>query len=323
MNDFFLFSLPNSSDFFVINSDDGNGEYSVEITSFDEKKKIQFISSSVKPVDIEKTDIDFHIDEVVENTNSVSKQEYISKIESCVSELKSNSSIDKVVLSRKKIIPIDKEINYKQTILNLKKRFPNTLVYLFKKNNEVWLGATPELLASLNEDNFKTISLAGTLPVDEAFSDKEYEEQEMVTQFIKDILGKYTQSVKVSNLKEINYNNIKHLVTEFQAKISSNEFEKLIEKIHPTPAICGLPQDKSFVYIQENENYNRNFYSGKININLENQKIAYVNLRCMKVYSNAIELYAGGGITSSSNSEKEWTETELKMQLILNELAFI
>ena len=41
-----------------------------------------------------------------------------------------------------------------------------------------------------------------------------------------------------------------------------------------------------------------------------------VNLRCMNIDSDIITLFAGGGITEKSDSEKEWEETELKINTL-------
>ena len=38
----------------------------------------------------------------------------------------------------------------------------------------------------------------------------------------------------------------------------------------------------------------------------------------MKVDEGKITLFAGAGVTEDSNPEKEWVETELKMNTILN-----
>src|SRR5690606_19295161 len=45
---------------------------------------------------------------------------------------------------------------------------------------------------------------------------------------------------------------------------TKNDFslDKIIEKLHPTPAVCGLPKDLSKEYILANEGYDRKFYSG-------------------------------------------------------------
>ena len=87
---------------------------------------------------------------------------------------------------------------------------------------------------------------------------------------------------------------------------------------HPTPAVCGLPAKKAKNFILENENYNREFYSGflgEINIpkSTKNKKShLFVNLRCMSLENNIARIYVGGGITKDSIPEKEWEETVSK-----------
>jgi isochorismate synthase len=46
-----------------------------------------------------------------------------------------------------------------------------------------------------------------------------------------------------------------------------------------------------------------------------------VNLRCARLYKNAVHIFVGGGITAQSNPAKEWTETELKSEDILKNLV--
>ena len=44
----------------------------------------------------------------------------------------------------------------------------------------------------------------------------------------------------------------------------------------------------------------------------------YVNLRCMQVFDNHVEIYVGGGITKDSQPEAEYLETLAKSQTLLN-----
>lgn len=166
------------------------------------------------------------------------------------------------------------------------------------------------------------MSLAGTLPINEEWSEKEIEEQKPVTHYISEILKKY---VTLSEVKESETyihisGNIKHLRTDFTAKIEDNRLEELIEELHPTPAICGIPKDFCKEKIIEIEQYNREFYAGYIKIETDEEIYYFVNLRCAKIYKNQVIAFAGGGITELSSPEKEWRETELKSQAILHHL---
>ena len=74
-------------------------------------------------------------------------------------------------------------------------------------------------------------------------------------------------------------------------------------------------------FIRTNETINREYYSGflgEINIPNENQ-IPVTNLVVNLRYAfenNFATLFAGGGITSKSDVDKEWNETEEKLNTI-------
>ena len=249
-------------------------------------------------------------------------EEYLQKLEKAIEIIKQNN-LPKLVISR----PIAKEIssiNLEETYQLLCKKYPNTLCYLLISDEEIWIGATPEILGKFNKKTheFFTMSLAGTLPINEEWSEKEIEEQKPVTHYISEILKKYVTLSEVEESETYNHisGNIKHLRTDFTAKIEDNRLEELIEELHPTPAICGIPKDFCKEKIIEIEQYNREFYAGYIKIETEEEIYYFVNLRCAKIYKNQVIAFAGGGITELSSPEKEWRETELKSQAILNHL---
>lgn len=249
-------------------------------------------------------------------------EEYLQKLEKAIEIIKQNN-LPKLVVSR----PIAKEIssiNLEETYQLLCKKYPNTLCYLLISDEEIWIGATPEILGKFNKKTheFFTMSLAGTLPINEEWSEKEIEEQKPVTHYISEILKKYVTLSEVKESETYNHisGNIKHLRTDFTAKIEDNRLEELIEELHPTPAICGIPKEFCKEKIIEIEQYNREFYAGYIKIETEEEIYYFVNLRCAKIYKNQVIAFAGGGITALSSPEKEWRETELKSQAILNHL---
>ncbi|AZI69705.1 chorismate-binding protein [Cloacibacterium normanense] len=246
-------------------------------------------------------------------------EEYLQKLEKAIEIIKQNN-LPKLVISR----PIAKEIssiNLEETYQLLCKKYPNTLCYLLISGEEIWIGATPEILGKFNKKTheFFTMSLAGTLPVNEEWSEKEIEEQKPVTHYISEILKKYVTLSEVKESETYNHisGNIKHLRTDFTAKIEDNRLEELIEELHPTPAVCGIPKEFCKEKIIEIEKYNREFYAGYIKIETEEEIYYFVNLRCAKIYKNQVIAFAGGGITALSSPEKEWRETELKSQAIL------
>ena len=260
--------------------------------------------------------------EINAEMNIPQHEEYLQKLEKAIEIIKQNN-LPKLVISR----PIAKEIssiNLEETYQLLCKKYPNTLCYLLISDEEIWIGATPEILGKFNKktNEFFTMSLAGTLPVDEEWSEKEIEEQKPVTNYISEILKKYVTLSEVEESETYNHisGNIKHLRTDFTAKIEDNRLEELIEELHPTPAICGIPKEFCKEKIIEIEQYNREFYAGYIKIETDEEIYYFVNLRCAKIYKNQVIAFAGGGITALSSPEKEWRETELKSQAILHHL---
>jgi isochorismate synthase len=110
-----------------------------------------------------------------------------------------------------------------------------------------------------------------------------------------------------------------HLKTIISGEVHSIENTKnIIQNLHPTPAVCGFPKEKALQFISENENYERKFYAGYLGLWNEEEASAnlFVNLRCLEVEENKINIYVGCGITGESNPEKEFFETEHKSQII-------
>ena len=97
----------------------------------------------------------------------------------------------------------------------------------------------------------------------------------------------------------------------------------LIDKLHPTPAVCGLPKETAKQFILKNEGYDREFYTGflgELNIDFRTFKKdnsdLFVNLRCMEVEKNTATIYVGCGITKDSIPEMEYIETVNKSMTI-------
>ena len=318
-----IFRLPFSEEFLVIENQN-LGDNWVNFTSFSQEKSIHFLSKNFTVLSenqLEKSFFEIEkFPEISENFAIPNHEEYISKLEKTIEIIKENQ-LQKLVISR----PISKEIsslNLFETYKNLCKKYQNTLCYLLISKNEIWLGATPEILGKFNKKSgeFFTMSLAGTLPLHENWSEKEIEEQKPVTQYITSILKTYSTEISQSETYDHVSGNIKHLRTDFTAKIEAKNLEKLIAELHPTPAVCGIPKEFCKEKILEIENYNREFYAGFIKIETEEEIYYFVNLRCAKIFKNQVIAFAGGGITALSSPEKEWQETELKSQAILGNL---
>lgn len=272
--------------------------------------------NSIKPFLIDRKNSGKYLPE---KSTGISKEEYTLKITSLINEIKSKK-YQKVVFSRKISFDITSP-EVENIFIELTNEYKNAYCYLVELNNgHSWLGATPEQLIKCNTmQNCEVVSLAGTKRIDSdeasSWGNKEKQEQLVVTDFIVKNLIALSINPKIGNVKEVNAGKLKHLKTTISFTLNSSEkLLKIINSLHPTPAVCGIPKEKSKNYILNNEEYNREYYTGflglinlkKINCNL------VVNLRCMKVVSNKTHIFVGAGITSDSNPLDEWYETENK-----------
>lgn len=224
----------------------------------------------------------------------------------------------KVVVSRKVSMPIS--IDFEASFLKLLSNYKKAFRYLFYHPKiGMWMGASPEQLLYIENNDINTVALAGTQLYSEniIWETKEKEEQQFVTNFIINQITPFVEEMEISNPYTEKAGNLAHIKTNISAKlIASNSALEIINVLHPTPAICGLPKEPALDFILANEKYNRKFYSGYLGEWNVVKKNLFVNLRCMEVEKENIHLYVGCGITKDSNSEKEFFETENKLATI-------
>lgn len=322
------FKFPFNNTLFTVEKNGLTEENPIVFHSFDNQQNIEF---NGEIVEVDESNCALNWEKTRQFSDDTTgyipeyKEEYLQNLSQVISIIKENK-LPKLVLSRRKIIDYNGEINIKESFNNLCKTYPNAFKYVFKKDNVSWIGAFSEVLGKYNKktSEFETMSLAGTLPVEEAWSEKEIEEQKPVSTYIRNVLTQYNkeESLEESETYDHISGNIKHLKTDFKAKINAEDLETVIQALHPTPAVCGIPKDFCFNEIQKVEKFPRELYAGFIKIETDEMVYYFVNLRCARLYKNKVHLFVGGGITAESNIEKEWQETELKSEAILRNLSF-
>ncbi|WP_297869565.1 isochorismate synthase [uncultured Flavobacterium sp.] len=231
---------------------------------------------------------------------------------------------DKVVLSRK--IVLKEQISIIETFQSLISTYPTAFRYLFfHPKIGLWMGATPEQLVKINQNQFETVALAGTQLYSEnvIWATKEIEEQQFVTDYIVTKVKDKINNLIVSDAKTVKAGNLAHLKSFVSGELTPDfQANDLIKALHPTPAVCGLPKVQAIDFILKNEGYNRKYYAGFLGeYNKDNQTDLFVNLRCLEVENNVVTIYVGCGITKDSNPEKEFIETENKSMTMRNILV--
>jgi len=263
--------------------------------------------------------------------NIVDFQVYQKHILSYLDFFKNNDT-QKAIYSRIKKTILPEDFDLISFFGKVEKAYPRAMVYVVNlPGSGLWLGASPEKLLTYKNGIAETVALAGTQKIltnknveNLTWGKKEIEEHGMVVDYIFD-------KIKNNNLEILNRSKtytsqagvMAHLKQKFEIKITKSDLPKFIRDLHPTPAVCGLPKEKSLDIIYKTEPYDREYYAGYLGM-VENDSVDfYVNLRCMKIYENAAALFVGGGITANSDAKKEWQETELKAKTLLNILDLI
>lgn len=251
--------------------------------------------------------------------DALSKLEYETSVFMAKQAI-SAGEIQKVVLARNELI--SKDFSPLTAFQNAVKKYPSSYGYYVDIGPEQWVGASPELLVHYEDEILHTVALAGTRSLEEEFTAKEYQEQQLVCDFIEEVFASVElNDFQKSSTTEEAFSMIKHLKTSYAVACSADEALQLLKKLQPTPAVCGLPRDSSFEFIQGLETMNRSFYSGVTGILSKSSATFFVNLRCMRFYNDTIELFAGAGITADSEPTAEWEETKKKIHTIKDLLS--
>lgn len=265
------------------------------------------------------------------NIQTTTSDEYINNVNAAKFAM-TDGKFHKVVLSKIRLENLQEDFKPETFFLKLCSTYPHAFVYLIQLPGVgCWMGATPEPLLVIENEQVKTVSLAGTqIATNQTiesyhWSSKEIEEQGIVTGFVENLLHSLDiQQISKSGPENYQAANLIHLKTAFEFPQSElkNRFSDLLKALHPTPSVGGLPKKEAREFILANEKHDRSYYTGFLGpVNIENKTNIFVNLRCLQLFEKQFVLYSGAGITTSSVAENEWTETDNKMMTMMNVIA--
>tara|TARA_B100000900_G_scaffold253229_1_gene215787 strand:- start:168 stop:1211 length:1044 start_codon:yes stop_codon:yes gene_type:complete len=231
--------------------------------------------------------------------------------------------LKKLVVASK--ISLNKKIDNFKFFSHLLALYPNAMVYFWHHpKGETWIGASPEQLFSVHSGQLITMALAGTLPYNTHevydWGDKEKNEQGWVKEVVQRNLKDFFPSsvLQCSETYTRRAGNLVHLCNDLSVEAQNINTTSLLKKLHPTPAVGGIPVDEGMRFLADHENLDRAYYTGFFGpVMGEDQIDLFVNLRCAKIISMGIDLYVGAGITEDSEPEKEWEETLNKSKTLL------
>ena len=243
-------------------------------------------------------------------------------------KLINDGCLEKLVLGSKLIFQLKNKLNIVQILYKLRLNQTNACRYLWKRNHDNMIfGASPEKLFSYKEKFLELEAIAGTekigLDIDTFLrSDKNLREHNFVINYLienlkfLDIRNYDKGEIKVKEL-----GNIAHLCTLISAEVNKICPFVLLEKLHPSPAVCGLPKEKALEYIDSLEDFDRGNYASPFGwVDLEGNADFRVALRSARIINGRIEFIAGSGLVKGSSCEKEIDEIKLKLASLANQI---
>ena len=256
---------------------------------------------------------------------SLSPGEWQIRVAQAIKEIES-TKLEKVVLARDLKVNSHRAIDPRKILRNLSAEYPSTWIFAV----DGLIGATPELLLRLSRGMVTSRVLAGTisktgdderdlaLAASLARSSKDLEEHEYAVRSVADALDPFCTSTNVPESPFVlHLANVMHLATDvtgalIESKKSVDAFT-ILEKLHPSAAVCGTPTEIAAKLIKDIEGMPRGRYAGPVGwLDARGDGELGIALRCGQITENELRIFAGCGIVAGSNPEKELTESNAK-----------
>ncbi len=116
---------------------------------------------------------------------------------------------------------------------------------------------------------------------------------------------------------------MQHLLTPVVAEaIAPGSLLALAERLHPTPAVGGVPRAAAVAAIRHLEARPRGWYAGSLGwVDAQGDGELVIALRSGILRGPTALLYAGCGVVAGSDPEREYAETEVKFAPLLAALG--
>src|SRR5690606_19995733 len=153
---------------------------------------------------------------------------------------------------------------------------------------------------------------------------KDRHEHETVVRAIREALAEVTERLRIPaepGLRRLR--NIQHLATDISGRVVRGvDVLELVQRLHPTPAVCGWPRAAAQHVIAVLESFARGWYAGPVGWMAASGNGEFaVGLRAALVRGGRAWLFAGNGIMGDSDPDAELAEVQLKFRPLADALA--
>jgi menaquinone-specific isochorismate synthase len=245
------------------------------------------------------------------------------------------NTLEKVVLAQSLRATLERPAVPGDLLERLGESYPDCYRFLFAPaGGGTFFGATPERLVSRHGQTVETEALAGSIgrgDTDEEdenlaerlrTSEKNAHEHELVVESIRRQLSDVATDIRTGERAVRRLATVQHLVTPIRAELEgSPHVLELLEALHPTPAVGGLPPEAARRTIRETETFDRGWYAAPVGwFDGEGDGTFAVGIRSGLARDRDVTMFAGAGIVADSDPDREWDELQLKYGPVLDEL---
>lgn len=259
---------------------------------------------------------------------------YLSAVVAAREEVRSGR-LAKAVIARDVEVTADSPIDVHAVLLRLRASFGSSYRYMVGD----MIGASPELLVSVDGRTVRSHPLAGTAPrtgdpdtdarlaADLVASTKDQIEHRVVIDMVRDVLLPHCSYLDwEAEPSIVTVANVQHLGTEIEGALSepAPHVLDLVRMLCPTPALGGHPTREAIDLIRRVEHSERGWYGGAVGwVDTRGNGTFAVTIRCAELSADRRQarLFAGGGIVAASDPHSELAETQAKFQAMLSAIV--
>lgn len=272
---------------------------------------------------------------ITEKTYAPPRADWQAEIQEATARIE-EGHLRKVVLAQALTASLAEPIAPSDVLVRLGDSYPDCFQFLFEPaTGGTFFGATPERLVSVDGRTIETEALAGSIGRGETTeedewladqlrqSDKNTHEHDIVVETIHEQLAPFASEITTGARQVRKLANVQHLQTPIKADLDEEyHVLELVEALHPTPAVGGLPPERALETIRETEVFDRGWYAAPVGwLDGEGNGTFSVAIRSAVARGRQATLFAGAGIVADSDPDEEYDELQLKYQPILDELV--
>jgi isochorismate synthase len=235
----------------------------------------------------------------------------------------------KVVLAREVVARAAGPFSASAALRRLCDAYRACTIFAFERGGTMFLGATPERLVRLDGRRVQAACLAGSRPrgatpeEDDALARalradrKERFEHALVVPALRDALEPVCAALTTPGEPALlRVRNVQHLYTPVEGVTREDTSAlDLAARLHPTPAVGGVPRETALEVIRRSEPFDRGWYAGPVGwMDASGGGEFVVALRSALLSGSEARLYAGCGVVAGSDPGREWEESDVKLR---------